>query len=52
MTDFKQKVEYIYKDEQYTVRDNGEVLRHAGLSPKMKVKTTNKLISKRKVKYL
>ncbi len=27
--DFKQKVECIYKDERYSVRDNGAVLRHS-----------------------
>lgn len=29
MTDFKREVECVYKDEHYSVRDNGEVLRHA-----------------------
>ena len=28
-TDFKREVECVYKDEYYSVRDNGEVLRHA-----------------------
>jgi hypothetical protein len=29
MTDFKREVECVYKDEHYSVRDNGAVLRHA-----------------------
>lgn len=29
MTDFRQEIECIYKKERYSVRDNGEVLRHA-----------------------
>jgi hypothetical protein len=29
MTDFKREVECVYKNERYTVRDNGAVLRHA-----------------------
>ncbi len=29
MTDFKREAECVYKDEHYSVRDNGEVLRHA-----------------------
>jgi hypothetical protein len=29
MTNFKREVEYVYKDENYSVRDNGALLRHA-----------------------
>ncbi|MFO7851903.1 MAG: HNH endonuclease signature motif containing protein [Alkalibacterium sp.] len=29
MTDFKRELECVYKDEHYSVRDNGAVLRHA-----------------------
>ena len=28
MTEFKREVDCVYKDEHYSVRDNGEVLRH------------------------
>jgi len=28
--DFNQEVECFYKDERYSVRDNGAVLRHCG----------------------
>lgn len=29
LNDFKREVECVYKDEHYSVRDNGAVLRHA-----------------------